>query len=113
MVYRLGYHSVGTSGDTGNLRKDFLRALEKAGLAKIRFHDLRHTAASIMLNRGVPALVVSKRLGHANPSTTLNIYAHLYMESQDEPARIMDEILTPVLVTLPKPQGVKNPVSDR
>ena len=36
-----------------------------------------------------------------------DIYAHLYMESQDEPARIMDEILTPVLVTLPQPQGLK------
>lgn len=104
---------IGTPEDPGNLGKDFLRTLEKAGLPKIRFHDLRHTAASIMLNRGVPAIVVSKRLGHANPSTTLNIYAHLYMESQDEPARIMDEILTPVLVTLPKPQGVENPVSDR
>ncbi len=104
---------IGTPEDPGNLRKDFLKILEKAGLPKIRFHDLRHTAASIMLNRGVPALVVSKRLGHANPSTTLNIYAHLYTESQDEPARIMDEILTPVLVTLPKTQGVENPVSDR
>jgi len=104
---------IGTPEDPGNLGKDFLRTLEKAGLPKIRFHDLRHTAASIMLNRGVPAIVVSKRLGHANPSTTLNIYAHLYMESQDEPARIMDEILTPVLVTLPKLQGVENHVSDR
>ena len=66
-----------------------------------------------MLNRGVPALVVSKRLGHANPSTTLNIYAHLYVESQDEPARIMDEILTPVLVSLPKPQEVENRTQDR
>ena len=78
-----------------------------AGLPVIRFHDLRHTSASIQLNRGVPFLVVSKRLGHAKPSTTLNVYSHLYMESQDEPARIMDEILTPVLVTLPKVQEVK------
>jgi hypothetical protein len=37
----------------------------------------------------------------------MDIYAHLYMESQDEPARIMDEILTPVLVTLPKAQEAK------
>jgi len=104
---------VGTPDDPGNLRKDFLRTLERAGLPMIRFHDLRHTAASIMLNRGVPAIVVSKRLGHAKPSTTLDIYGHLYLESQDEPARIMDEILTPVLVTLPKPQGAEQPISGR
>ena len=104
--------SVGTPGDPGNLRKDFLHTLEDAGLPIIRFHDLRHTAASIMLNRGVPVIVVSRRLGHAKPSTTLGIYAHLYMESQDEPARIMDKILTPVLVTLPKPQGAVQPASD-
>jgi len=103
---------IGTPEDPGNLRKDFLKILEKACLPHIRIHDLRHTAASIMLNRGVPIIVVSKRLGHANPSTTLDVYAHLYMESQDEPARIMDEVLTPVLVTLPKPLGVENPITD-
>lgn len=81
--------------------------LEKASLPHIRLHDLRHSAASIMLNRGVPPIVVSRRLGHAKPSTTLDIYGHLYMESQDEPARIMDEILTPVLITLPKTQEAK------
>ena len=98
---------VGTPDDPGNLRKDFLRTLERAGLPMIRFHDLRHTAASIMLNRGVPAIVVSKSLGHAKPSTTLDIYGHLYLESQDEPARIMDEILTPILVTIPISQGAE------
>ena len=104
---------VGTPGDPGNLRKDFLKVLDKAGLSHTRIHDLRHTAASIMLNRGVPPIVVARRLGHANPSTTLNVYAHLYMESQDEPARIMDEILTPVLVTLPKSEDAKNPSNVR
>ncbi len=104
---------VGTPDDPGNLRKDFLGTLESAGLPMIRFHDLRHTAASIMLNRGVPVIVVSRRLGHAKPSTTLDIYGHLYMESQDEPARIMDEILTPVLVSLTQSQGVEQPGSDR
>jgi integrase len=64
-----------------------------------------------MLNWGLPIIVVSRRLGHANPFTTLNIYGHLYLESQDEPARIMDEILTPLLITLPKTQGAENPGS--
>jgi integrase len=57
--------SIGTPEDPSNLREDFRHNLDKACLPKIRFHDLRHTAASIMLNRGVPIIVVSRRLGHS------------------------------------------------
>jgi len=93
--------SIGTPGDPSNLRKDFLNVLQRAGLPKIRFHDLRHTAASLMLNRNIPAIVVSKRLGHAKPSTTLDIYGHLMPEGQDEAARLMDELITSIPVELP------------
>ena len=48
--------------------------------------------------KGVPPIVVSKRLGHANPSITLNTYGHLYVEMQSEAARIMDELVTPIPV---------------
>jgi integrase len=89
---------VGTPRDPSNLRLDFNRILEKAGLPKIRFHDLRHTAASLMLNHGVPVIVASKRLGHSKPSITLDIYGHLYQEMQDEVARKMDELVSPVPV---------------
>jgi integrase len=89
---------VGTPRDPSNLRLDFKRVLEKAGLPKIRFHDLRHTAASLMLNHGVPVIVASKRLGHSKPSITLDIYGHLYQEMQDEVARKMDELVSPVPV---------------
>jgi integrase len=44
---------------------------------KVRVHDLRHTSATLMLEAGIDLLDVSKRLGHANPSTTYDIYAHL------------------------------------
>jgi integrase len=74
--------------------------LETANLPKIRFHDLRHTAASLMLNRSVPALVVSKILGHANPSVTLSIYAHATLDMQSQAVSIMDEIVTPISVQL-------------
>ena len=101
--------SVGTPGDPSNLRKDFLGILDRAGLPKIRFHDLRHTAASLMLNRNIPAIVVSKRLGHAKPSTTLDIYGHLLPEGQEEAARLMDEIITSVPVAIPStPRTGKN-----
>jgi integrase len=92
--------SVGTPGDPANLRNDFLKVLERAGLPKIRFHDLRHTAASLMLNKNVPLITVSKRLGHAKPSTIIDIYGHLYPEIQELAANIMDEVITPIQVQL-------------
>jgi len=90
----------GTPMDPSNLRLDFTRVLRQAGLPKIRFHDLRHTAASLMLNHGIPVIVVSKILGHSKPSITMDIYGHLYNELQDEAAQLMDEIVTPVQVEL-------------
>jgi len=79
-------------------QKYFKRAIGDAGLPVIRFHDLRHTAASLMLNQGIPVLVVSKRLGHAKPSITLDIYGHLISVYQEEAASLMDEIVTPIKV---------------
>lgn len=53
-----------------------------------------------MLNHGVPVLVVSKILGHSKTSTTLDIYGHLIPVMQEDAARIMDEIVTPIQVDL-------------
>jgi integrase len=103
--------SVGSPGDPSSLRKDFIRILMNAGLPLLRFHDLRHTAASIMLNHGVPVIVVSRRLGHAKASTTLDIYGHLLHEMQDEAARLMDELVTPQAVDLTVLQPV-TPLSE-
>ncbi len=91
--------SVGTPLSQRKLFRDFKEILKKAGLEDIRFHDLRHTAASLMLNHGVPAIVVSKRLGHSKVSVTLDIYGHLIQEMQDGPAAMIDELITPVEVT--------------
>lgn len=54
----------------------FKRLVKKLGLPQIRFHDLRHTAATLMLMRGVPLVTVSKILGHSTPAITATIYAH-------------------------------------
>ena len=59
-------NTVGNPGDPSNLRIDFERTLNRAGLEKIRFHDLRHTAASLLLNNNVPVFVVSRMLGIRN-----------------------------------------------
>lgn len=69
------------------LRKDNFRTrhwnptVENVGLPDLRFHDLRHTAASLMIHAGADILTVSRRLGHAKVSYTLDIYGHLYEDS--------------------------------
>jgi len=88
--------SVGTPSNPSNLRKDFLKVLDRTGLPKIRFHDLRHTAESLMPNNGIPPIVVSNILGHSKPSTTLDIYGHLLPETQTDAAKIMDDLVTPI-----------------
>ncbi|MHB8933586.1 MAG: hypothetical protein ACYC6H_08985 [Bellilinea sp.] len=60
------------------------------------------TAASLMMNHQVPILVASRRLGHSKPSVTLDIYSHLYQESQNDVAILLDELVTPVAVEWPK-----------
>jgi len=61
----------------------YLRRLaRKAGLGRVRVHDLRHTWATLALSRGIPLEVVSERLGHANPNITLGVYRHLLEEER-------------------------------
>ena len=91
---------VGTPFVSMSLQHDFKGILRSADLPNIRFHDLRHTAASLMLNHGVPALVVSKILGHSNPSITLSIYAHSTVDMQSMAAGVMDAIVTPIPVSI-------------
>lgn len=69
------------------------KLLKKAGLPKIRFHDLRHTAASLMLNNGVDVLIASKRLGHAKPSITLDFYGHLLPNIQNQVADLLEAVV--------------------
>jgi integrase len=59
------------------LQRGFYPALRRAGLRKVRFHDLRHTFASIKLADGENILRVSRLLGHSSPTVTLNVYSHL------------------------------------
>ena len=58
------------------MRKNFARALEKAGLGSFRLYDLRHTFASLLLAAGAPITYVAAQLGHSKPTTTLQFYAH-------------------------------------
>jgi integrase len=68
---------------TNLLQRGFYPALRRAGLRKIRFHDLRHTFASLMISNGEDIVRVSRMMGHANASITLNIYSHLVPKERD------------------------------
>jgi integrase len=92
----------GTPIHPRNLLRDYKKLLHSAGLPPIRFHDLRHTAASILLNQGVPVITVSRRLGHAKASITLDIYGHLISTAQTEVAEMIDDLVMPVTVELSK-----------
>ena len=64
----------------------FRCAVAAAGLRHIPLHGLRHTRASLAVDAGVPIPVVSKRLGHANATITMNVYAHQLRGTQSEAA---------------------------
>jgi integrase len=88
---------AGTPFIQRNVDRDFKILLERAGIdTSFPFHDLRHTASSLMLNHGIPVIVVSRRLGHARPSITMDIYGHLIHEMQVQAANLMDELISPV-----------------
>lgn len=91
---------IGTPMDHSNLYRAFKDFIRQAGLPEIRFHDIRHTAASLMLNHGTPVIVVSRRLGHSKASITLDIYGHLIPEMQNDVAEMMDELISPAEIHL-------------
>jgi len=88
--------TLGTPMDPSNMYKDFKDTLKKAGLPDIRFHDLRHTAATLMLLQGTHPKIVQERLGHSDISLTMNTYSHVLPSMQEEAAEKMDEILVPI-----------------
>lgn len=81
------------------VQRHFRPLLQKAGLPTIRFHDLRHTAATSLLSRGVNVKVVSEMLGHADVAITLGIYGHVTPHMQQVAIEVIEEVLgeTPVL----------------
>lgn len=78
---------------TGNqLMYHFKRALSALNLPNIRFHDLRHSYATLMLKNGVNPKIVSSVLGHSDVSTTLNIYSHYDYTMQEACLDILDDL---------------------
>ncbi len=81
----------------GNLTHNFARIARKAGLPGTRFHDLRHTFASLMLLGGVHPKIVSEMLGHSSVAFTLDTYSHVIGGLQQAAVRRLDEMLQPEL----------------
>lgn len=72
------------------LTNAFPKFLEDHGLRRMRFHNLRHSCASLLLKEGVPMKQIQEWLGHSDISTTANIYAHLDSQSKNLSARTME-----------------------
>ncbi len=64
----------------------FSPALTAAGLPRMRFHDLRHTFASLLIDQGENVVYIQKQLGHSKPTVTLDIYGHLMEKHRPEAA---------------------------
>ena len=86
---------VGTLINPTNLRRrSFARLLERAGLPQIRFHDLRHTCATLLLARNVHPKYVQELLGHATVAITLDIYSHMIPGMGNHTARAMEDVFS-------------------
>ena len=80
--------------DPSNLRNRSLKALlRRAGLPSIRFHDLRHTCATLLLSRNVNPKIVSEMLGHASIAITLDTYSHVLPNMQRSAVRALEQTL--------------------
>jgi integrase len=82
----------GNLADPDKLSKDWNRLAAARGLPKVNLHALRHSHASALIAAGLDVVTVSRRLGHANPSITMNIYAHLFHRGDETAADAIDTL---------------------
>jgi len=86
---------IGTPLDPRNVTREFHAMLAAAGLPKVRFHDLWHTNATLLIAQGVDPRTIMETLGHSQISLTLNTYSHVLPKLQVEAAAKLDATLTP------------------
>ena len=85
----------GTMLDARNMLRDYYKLRDVAALPKIRFHDLRHSAATLLHAAGVRMSAISKLLGHSSTRTTQEVYTHVNTDMDSQAAAKMDELLGP------------------
>ena len=93
LVFATGH---GTPMESSNLvGRSFKPLLRRAGLPDVRFHDLRHTCATLMLSSGQSPKVVQERLGHSDVSVTMGVYSHVTPEARSGAAEAIEGLLGP------------------
>lgn len=85
--------NVGTPCSPRNLLRSFYSLIEKSKVSRIRFHDLRHTHATLLLKEGVHPKIVAERLGHSNVRVTLDTYSHVLPSMQLESANKINNLI--------------------
>lgn len=80
----------GTPRSPNALTKEWTVAMRGLGIPNLTLHSLRHTHASHLIAAGMDVLTVSRRLGHGSPNVTLSVYGHLFSNTDDQAARIME-----------------------
>lgn len=75
------------------LRQHFWPSLKKAGIPQIRFHDMRHTFASMLIDQGENIKYIQAQMGHSSPTVTFNTYAHLLKPTNQRAARTLEETI--------------------
>ncbi len=93
----LDYVFVDDMGDLmlpDRVTKTFQRIIKKNKLKHIRFHDLRHSCASLLVSKGVPMKNIQEWLGHANFNTTADVYSHLDFSAKEMSASVIENALT-------------------
>ena len=84
----------GNPTDADNFRhRRWKPLLRRAGLPDVRFHDLRHTCATLLLTKGVHPKIVSEMLGHSSIAITLDVYSHVIPGMQEAAAMAMEDTL--------------------
>lgn len=83
---------LGTPLEPARVTRRFQETLKRAGLPSVRFHDLRHTAATLLIEQGVAIKAVQATLGHSTIATTMDVYSHVTPAMQDSVAEAMDRL---------------------
>jgi integrase len=97
--------------DPCTLTHTFSRIARGAGLDRVRFHDLRHTFASLMLMRGAKPKVISEALGHASVAFTMDTYSHIISGMQEDAMALLDDVLPRGVVAASRERQTLNPAS--
>lgn len=92
-LYEVGEHDRIFPGTKNFFHSQMRSACKRAGVEKIRLHDLRHSHASMLINSGAPILLVSERLGHDDIETTLQTYGHLYSSTNMAAVEKLNELM--------------------